>query len=89
MTKVSATEFCRNFGTYSRKAQREPVEVTSHDRTAGFYISAEDFELYQRLLAASRRAYDPSELPPHLKQAVTKARMDARHKKLNALLDDE
>lgn len=35
-----------------------------------------------------RRAYHPSELPEHLKQAVSDARMDPEHDHLNSLMED-
>jgi PHD/YefM family antitoxin component YafN of YafNO toxin-antitoxin module len=86
---VAATEFCRNFATYQRQVQREPIQVRSHDKVTGYYISAEEYERVQRILALTRRAYHPSELPEHLKAAVRDARMGAEHDHLNALLDDE
>lgn len=89
MVRVAATEFSRNFGRYQRVVQREPVEVRSHEQTTGFYISPEDFEQYQRLLAASRKAYHPAELPAHLQRAIADARMDPRHDHLNKLMEDE
>jgi len=89
MVRVAATEFSRRFSEYQRLVRREPIEVQAHEQTTGFFISPEEFAQYQRLLAASRQAYHPSELPEHLKQAVADARMDARHDHLNRLLDDE
>lgn len=89
MVKVAATEFSRNFGRYQRLVQREVIEVCSHEQTTGFYLSPEEFEQYQRLLAAARHAYHPTELPPHLRQAVADAEMDPRHDHLNALMDDK
>jgi hypothetical protein len=89
MVRVVATEFRRKFSEYQRLVRREPIEVQAHDRTTGYFISPEDFAEYPRLLAASRQAYHPSELPEHLKQAVANARMDGRHDHLNSLLDDE
>jgi hypothetical protein len=44
---------------------------------------------YSRPADAARRAYYPSELPEHLKDAVAEAQMDRRHKHLNALLDEK
>lgn len=89
MVKVAATEFSRNFGKYQRVVQREPIEVRSHEQTTGFYISPEDFAQYQRLLAAARQAYHPSELPKHLRRAISETRMDSRHDHLDALMDSE
>jgi len=86
---VAATEFCRNFSSYQRKVQREPIEVRSHDKVTGYYVSAEDYERMQRVLAASRRAYHPSELPEPLMEAISNARVDSKWDHLNALMDDE
>lgn len=88
-TAVAATDFCRNFSKYNRQVQREPIQVKSHETVTGYYVSPEDYDRMQRILAASRRAYHPSELPPSLKEAVRNARMDPRHDHLNALMDDE
>lgn len=88
-TTVAATDFCRNFGQYQRRVQREPIEVRSHERTTGYFISEEEFKRYMRLSNAARQAYHPSELPEHLKRAIAEARMDPRHEHLNELLDEK
>lgn len=85
---IPATEFCRNFATYQRQVQRGPIEVQSHGKTTGYFISAEEFERVQQILAESRRAYHPSELPAHLKEAVAKGRMSPKHAKLDRLLKE-
>ena len=89
MTTVSAAVFARNLGLYQREVQKAPIEVTSHGHVTGYFISPEEFQRYMRLLAASRRAYHPRELPEYLKRAVSEARMDREHDHLNALIDDE
>lgn len=89
MSQVAATDFCRNFGLYQREVQKEPIEVTSHGRVTGYFLSPEEFERYRRFLAASRRACHPSELPDHLKRSIQESRMDPKHDHLNALLDEE
>jgi PHD/YefM family antitoxin component YafN of YafNO toxin-antitoxin module len=86
---VAATEFCRNFATYQRRVQREPIQVRSHDKVTGYYISAEDYARVERILAASRQAYHPGELPPRLMAAIRDARMSPEHDHLNALTDDD
>ena len=87
-TMTTATEFCRNFATYQRQVQREPIQVRSHGKTTGYFVSAEDFERTQRILAEARKSYHPSELPPHLREAVAGARMAPEHAKLDRLLED-
>ena len=39
MVRVTATEFAKNFGRYREEAQREPVAITSHGRTSGYFLS--------------------------------------------------
>ena len=85
---VAATEFCRNFATYQRQVQREPIEVRSHEKVTGYYVSAETFARIERIINASRRAYHPSELPEHLKAAIRDACMKPEHDHLNALMDE-
>ena len=86
---VTATEFCRNFATYQRRVQREPIQVRSYEKVTGYYVSSDDFERVEKILAASRRAYHPSELPAPLKEAIHNARMHSRHDHLNSLMEDE
>jgi hypothetical protein len=48
--KVSATKFSRNFARYQDEAHSAGViEVTSHDRVIGGYLSAKELENYHRL----------------------------------------
>lgn len=85
---VTATEFARNFATYQRSVQAEPIEVRSHEKVTGYFLSPEVYERVSQILAASRRRYHPSELPEHLMAAIKDARMGPEHDHLNALLDD-
>ena len=87
-TAVTATEFCRNFADMQRSVQREPIEVRSHEKVTGYFVSPETFERVSQILAASRRRHHPSELPEHLKAAIRDARMGEEHNHLNALLDE-
>lgn len=87
-TAIRATEFTRNFADMQRSVQREPIEVRSHEKVTGYFVSPETFRRIEQILAASRRRYHPSELPVHLKAAIQDARMGAEHDHLNALLDE-
>jgi len=89
MVTVTATEFAKNFGRYREAVHREPVVVTSHERIAGYFLSSEDYETYQRLKAMLPRAYAVHEVSIEILRALQDARMDDRHDHLNALLDDE
>ncbi len=67
---VTATEFTRNFASYQRTVQREPIEVRSHEKVTGYFVSPEDYKRVAHILAASRRPYRPTELPEHLTVAI-------------------
>lgn len=87
MVTVSATEFAKHFGRYREEAQREPIAITSHGRTSGYFLSSHEFEEYQRLKAMARRAYHISELPDEIADAIERADMDSAHDHLNKLMD--
>jgi PHD/YefM family antitoxin component YafN of YafNO toxin-antitoxin module len=84
---IPASEFTRNFGRYQMLAQREPVAVTSHGRTTGYFIAAEDYEAFKRF-KESRRSFATVELPDDKAKAISASRMDDRHKPLDSLLDE-
>jgi prevent-host-death family protein len=89
MIQVPTAEFSRNFGRYKEAAQREPVAVTSHGRTSGYFLSAAEFEEYRRLKARATRAFHVSELPQETVDAIAAARMDPMHDHLDRLLDED
>jgi PHD/YefM family antitoxin component YafN of YafNO toxin-antitoxin module len=84
---VRASEFTRNFGRYQMLAQREPVAVTSHGRTTGYFIAAEDYEAFKRF-KDSRRSFATTELSEEKAAAISASRMDVRHAHLDAMLDE-
>ncbi len=84
---VPASEFTRNFGRYQMLAQREPVAVTSHGRTTGYFIAAEHYEAFKRF-KEYRRSFPTAELPEAEAKAISAARMDGRHAHLDAMLDE-
>lgn len=86
MPTVSAAEFVRNFGTYQRTVQREPVEVTSHGKLAGVYVSPEDAALLKRV-KAGRIAYAPEELPDDIADAIRSAEPSPQSAALDHLMD--
>ena len=88
MIEVPATEFAKHFGRYKELAQREPVAITSHGRTTGYFMSEPEYAEYQRLKARACRVYHVSELPEATVQALASARMSPAHDHLNKLLDD-
>jgi prevent-host-death family protein len=84
---IPASEFTRNFGRYQMLAQREPVAVTSHGRTTGYFIAAEDYEAFKRF-QESRRSFATADLPEDKANAISSSRMDERHAHLDAMLDE-
>lgn len=55
MTRVTATGFKNNIGTYSDAAMRKPVIITNHQRDRLVLLSAED---YRRLTGATEGISD-------------------------------
>ena len=88
MRSVPASEFCRNFGRFQFEAQRETIEVTSHGRATGYFLSPAQYAAYQELRAKSRRHLQVGELPPDVLAAIEQSEMDPRHDHLNKLLED-
>jgi hypothetical protein len=87
MTEVAATEFARNFGRYREVVQREAIAVKAHDRITGYFVSAHDYDEYQRLKAMMPVALAAEELDDTTLQALSKSKMDKRHAGLNHLMD--
>ena len=56
MLTVKSSDFGNNIGKYNLDVQREPIEVKSHNRTVGYYVSPEE---YRRLKEAAFRAEQP------------------------------
>jgi prevent-host-death family protein len=88
MIRVSASEFAKNFGRYKEIAQREPVEITSHDRPSGYLISEAEFAHYRKLKARTQQAFFVHELPPDVIEDLINAKMDSKHDYLNAMLEE-
>ena len=88
MARVTATEFAKNFGRYREEAQREPVAITSHGRTTGYFVSAHEYAELERLRAHERRAYRIEDVPDAAFEAIAGAKMDPRYNELDALLED-
>jgi PHD/YefM family antitoxin component YafN of YafNO toxin-antitoxin module len=84
---IPASEFTRNFGRYQMLAQRDPVAVTSHGRTTGYFIAAEDYEAFKRF-KESRRSFATVDLPEERARAISSSRMDERHAHLDTMLDE-
>lgn len=87
MREVPATEFTRNFGQYREIAQREPVAVTSHGRATGYFISAVEYEEFQRLKVFDRRSRPVADMTKEEFEPMAAGRMSPEHDHLNSLLD--
>jgi prevent-host-death family protein len=87
--RTTASDFAKHFGRYREAAQREPVEITSHGRASGYFVSVHEYQELQRLRALERRAYNLATLPLDLAAAISRSTMDPRHEHLNALLDGD
>ena len=80
---VPSAEFTRNFGRYRVLAQKAAVGVTSRGRIAGYFVSPEEFEEFERY-RARRRSFATAELSDERVQAIMTSRMGPRHEHLNA-----
>ncbi len=83
MVTVTATEFAKNFGRYREVVQTEAVEVTSHDRVTGYFISRVEYETLQALKQAQREPVEKPKLTVTEKLALfEKIRLSAAAKAL-------
>lgn len=49
MQTITATEFVNNFGKQNIDVQRDVIEVTSHGRPVGYYISANEYAVLKKI----------------------------------------
>jgi prevent-host-death family protein len=88
MRKITATEFAKNFGQFRESVQREPLAVTSHGRTTGYFVSANDYREYQKLKAMARQSIRVVDLSEAEIEEIAAVRMDKKFNHLNKLLND-
>jgi len=82
MQTYTANEAKTRFGEMLDRVQREPVQVTRHDRVVGVMVSAEDYE--------AMRQYYSERLIQSLKASAAEARANGlTEEKLAELLADE
>jgi PHD/YefM family antitoxin component YafN of YafNO toxin-antitoxin module len=89
MREVAATEFTRNVGQYRDIARREPVAVTAHGRATGYFISAIEYEAFQRLKSPRRQRRAGGDMTKADIDQIAASRMSTEHDFLNALLDGD
>jgi prevent-host-death family protein len=87
MREVPSTEFTRNFGIYREVVQREDVAVLSHGRPTGYFISAIEYEEFQRMKALSRRSVRTVDMTEEEIEQIASSRMSSEHDHLNSLLE--
>lgn len=73
--RVSATKFSRSFARYQDEAHTVGViEVTSHERVIGGYLSATELENYRRLKKKEREVVLFSEFDEEMLSELKNAR---------------
>ncbi|MCC7049056.1 MAG: type II toxin-antitoxin system prevent-host-death family antitoxin [Alphaproteobacteria bacterium] len=82
MARATALQFQRKIGEFQHQARREPVEITRHGRRELVLMSADH---YDWLVAAARRAGRTADAPDIVVDAVRRAEMHPRHKRLDRL----
>jgi prevent-host-death family protein len=87
MTRVTAAQFQKQFGTYADEAQRTPVTITKHGRDNLVVLSA---AAYERLKSFdTRRVYRVEDAPQEFIDAIMKAEPPAWTAMYNHELDEE
>lgn len=86
MRQYTATAFARNFASIQDVVHKEPVAVTSHGRTKGFFISPEEYAEFEQLRAKARKVIKTGELSDETVRAIRESTMDSRHDVLNDLV---
>jgi hypothetical protein len=72
--RVAATTFAKEFGKYSDEAMVSGgVEVTSHGRPIGAYISMKELENYERLKSKERRVIHARDMDDDMLGAILNA----------------
>ena len=70
MSVVTASEFARSFGRLQDEAFSGPIQVTSHGRVIGAYLSAAEFEHFERLKRREAEILVVGKLPDDVVEAI-------------------
>ena len=70
MPVVTASQFARSFGRLQDEAFSGPIRVTSHGRVIGAYLSAAEFEHFERLKRREAEVLVVGELPDDVVEAI-------------------
>lgn len=88
MSTTSATDFCRHFGRYQHEAQREAVEVTSHGRVTGYFVSETEYAHFKELQRREREVLRVGQLPDDVLTAIAGAEYPEGVDPLDHLMED-
>ncbi len=73
--QVPATAFSRSFGKYRDEVHSVGIiEITSHDRVVGAYISAKELEHFNALKKRERQVIRAEDVDDELLEAIKNAR---------------
>jgi len=70
MSVVTASQFARSFGRLQDEAFSEAIQVTSHGRVIGAYLSAAEFEHFERLKRREAEILMVGKLPDDVVEAI-------------------
>jgi prevent-host-death family protein len=82
---VTGEQLQKKTGLVRAHARRQPVQVTYHGRPELVVLSVEDYELLRQKRKAVYRIED---MPVDKIKRIARNKMDKRHARLNALMDD-
>lgn len=87
MRQVTASEFARKFAEYQQSIHKGAIQVCSHSRVTGYFLSPEEFSEYEALKSKARKVLYTGNLPDDLMRDLRNTSMDSRHAHLDALMD--
>ena len=88
MQIVPVSRLSRTLGQLNEVAAQEPIEITSHGRSLGYFVPTETYQEFVRLKASSRRVRLVTDHSREEIDRIASGRMDPRHDHLNALMDE-
>jgi prevent-host-death family protein len=85
VVSITGEQLQKKAGLLRAQARRQPVEVTYHGRAELVVMSVEDYEMLRQ---NRRLPYRIEEMPVEKIARIATNKMDERHGRLNALMDD-
>lgn len=80
MQTVTSSDVAKNFGAFTDRAKRDPIQVTAYGRPQIVMMSVEEYERLRRL---DRRVIATAELPQDLRRAIAAAEAPAEAARFN------